>query len=301
MIECGANQTVQKGVIVIAILANLSACSTPRTLPLGGTVAQAGITASDNALAAYDTLGSLSEVERDRAQLGNILTFPDGVDPWAAGLKPTDRTLQSALVAREQAFRDMRGTFKEFNLLSDSALGTNSEAAGQKLSSALTAFSAAAGTPLPDQVVTPLPGVAKAVTEQLQAGAIKQHNRYLRDLASNANTLWMEDLPYWKLYIDSVYDSLVNQVRSLPAEKFDAVQLAKILPEPYTNYIRVRLFKEKFQKEADVDKLRLQAQLDGVTTSLNALELATTELAKDEPSVNDIGYWVSSIRTISGN
>lgn len=301
MIVFGLTQTAQKGVIAIGVLISLAACTTPRTVPLGGTVAQAGVTASNNALAAYGTLGSLSDVERDRTQLGNILTFPDGVDPWTGGVKPTDRTLQSALAAREQAFRDMRSTFKEFNRLSDPALGSNSEAAGQKLSSALTAFSTAAGTPLPDQVVTPLPGIAKAVTEQLQAGAIKQHNRYLQDLASNANALWTEDLPYWKLYIDSVYDGLVNEVRSLPAEKFDAVQLAKTLPEPYANYIRVRLFKEKFQKEADADKQRLQAQLDGVTTSLNALELATTELAKDQPSVSDIEYWVDSIREISGN
>ena len=57
--------------------------------------------------------------------------------------------------------------------------------------------------------------------------------------------------------------------------------------------------KERFAKEADAEKARLVAQWDSVGASLGALELATVELAKDQPSPSDINYWVEKIRSFS--
>lgn len=295
----GVVTATMRRLVVLVLLAGLAACTTPRTVPMGGTVAQAGITAADGALAAYATLDGLAAVEAQRARLGNILTLPAAIDPWDPALAPSgERRFGPALEVRQEAFGALRAVFVEFNRLADPAFGERSEAAARALTTALAGFSAAAGTPLPEQAATRLPAAAGVVTEQLQAGAIQRHNRHLQELAGNALALWVADLPYWRAYVDTVFDSLVDQMRSLPQDRFDMAQVARAVPEPFADFIRLRLYKERFAAEAEAEKNAVLAELGRVTASLTALELATTELAKDQPSLGDVDHWVGRIRAL---
>jgi hypothetical protein len=295
-----ARTTSWAKLLLVVLLVPLGACGTTRTVSLGGSVAQAGITASSGALSAYDTLDSLAEVERDRARMGNILTFPPGADPW--DVSPPRREFAEALAVRRAAFSSMRATYAQFNRLSDPAFASQAEAAGKELSAALNGFAKAANTPLfSEQAVAQIPGLAQLATQQFQAGAIKQHNAVLAELASAAKTLWDADLPYWDRYIDTVFDSLVNQVRSLPDSAFDKAALARSVPEPYADYIRIRLLKERFATEADANKAQIRQQLGAVGQALAALELASTELAKDQPSLSDAAYWIGQVQGLLGH
>jgi hypothetical protein len=294
-----AASSIRSKLLLVILLISLGACGTTRTVPLGGAVAQAGIAASEGALSAYDTLDGLAEVERDRARFGNILTFPAGVEPWDVDLPRREFT--DALAVRRDAFRSMRAAYQQFNRLSDTAFAADAEAAGRDLGAALNGFAQAAQTPLPgEQVVAGLPNLARLATEQFQAGAIKEHNRTLAELARAAKLLWDSDLPYWDRYIDTVFDSLVNQVRSLPDGAFDKARLAQSIPEPYADHIRIRLLKERFATEANVEKAKIRGQLHDVSRALAALELASTELAKDQPSASDAAYWIGQVRGLLG-
>lgn len=87
-------------------------------------------------------------------------------------------------------------------------------------------------------------------------------------------------------------------MRSLPQDRFDLTQVAKAVPEPFADFIRLRLYKERLAAEAETEKRAVMMALGRVTASLTALELATIELAKDKPSLGHVDHWVGRIRAL---
>lgn len=274
----------------VAILVALSAAgcaTTPRTVPLGGTVARAGIEVSEAAIDEYERLDELAEIAVERNLVGTVVALPPASKIVPKPGEP-DR-FGEALDQRRDAFQALGEAYESFNRLSDTAFAADTEAAAVKLADAAAALAGAAEAPLPgEQALGRLPGLAGFAVGKIQAGQIKEQNEALSKLASSARELWNHDLPVFERYIDTVYDGLPAIIADLPASAFDMAAVGSAVADPYPPEVKLRLYKLRQYRDAASAKSQEKQRLADVSRALAALESAHVELQKDQPSPSDV-------------
>lgn len=274
-------------VAILAVLSAAGCATTPRTVPLGGTVARAGIEVSEAAIDEYKRLDELAEIAVERNLVGTVVALPPASKIVPKPGEP-DR-FGEALDQRRDAFQALGEAYESFNRLSDTAFASDTEAAAVKLTGAAAALAGAAEAPLPgEQALGRLPGLAGFAVEKIQAGRIKEQNEALSKLASSARELWDHDLPVFERYIDTVYDGLPAIVADLPASAFDMAAVSSAVADPYPPEVKLRLYKLRQYRDAASAKIQEKQRLADVSRALAALESAHVELQKDQPSPSDV-------------
>ena len=256
----------QVGLGLLLILV-VQGCSTPRTVPLGGAVARAGIDVSQSAIDEYGRIDQLADIAAERELMQKAVVLPAGSTMVLQPAPP--RRFADALTARRSAFRSLGDAYEAYNQLSDTAFSADAQAASTKLVDAAGALSAAAKVPVPGgEALDKLPALAGFAVGQLQAGQIKEQNAALAKLAAAASELWDHDQPTFERYIDTVFDGLPKTIADLPTSAFDMKTVAELSAEPYAPDVKLRLYKVQQFRLATDEKTQAKEGLESVSPGI---------------------------------
>jgi hypothetical protein len=279
----------------------LGACAalSPRTVPLAQNAASAGIAATNAALKSYDQLDDLYGMELRSRKTGDVLTNPGRIDySKAASLSPKEEAIAvkraESIELRREAARNLQETYRAFNRLTSGEFGNDASVAISQLNSTAASLAAAAHHPLREG--GPIPsiagGAAQLIIGGFQARDIRRHNRALAELVREFRSLWDSDLRVWEQEIDAAYVmELPKSLAGLADSDFDQGAVARMVSEPLSPALKLRLYRMKILNDAAGDAEAAKGQLRDVSAALGATEDAHEELAKDHPSLTDVvGY-----------
>lgn len=284
---------------LLAALVVLSACATmsPRTQPLALSAATAGTAASDAADSAYEALAGLKEREYQQAKLGALLAWPSDSEPRQIytdlGTPPKPEAGEAdkwadAIAARRRAVKSMSEAYTAFQSLASSTAAADTSDAIGSLREAEKALAEARSKPLKSSVIpNPADKIAEAVITGVQAKKLKTHNAALAELVERMHELWQLDMPVWEETARIAFGGLARATLSLPDNRFDAASIAKVVEEPLSSPLRLRMYKARLLEKSAAERQALLTQLSAVGKSFTSLEKAHLELAKDKPSFDD--------------
>lgn len=238
---------------------------------------------SSNALNAYDDLSKQADIDKTQQDFVKVVTSPN---PGGSRLPDTPaRPFSKQLKPRIAAYRALLDAYSKYQSLTDKDFGKQtSDAAG----ALVTSVKSLQGVPdLPSAVQTLLPAVVGLITSAQQSRDIRKYNHALTELSRTYESLWDEELPLWKEYLNRIYEDYADGFRSLDADRFDPKQLSEVVKEPFTEKFKIGLYKIQMRNEAFSRRDALIAKLDAVSQSFRQLNSAQTELVKAKPNVAD--------------
>ena len=107
-------------------------------------------------------------------------------------------------------------------------------------------------------------------------------------------------MPAWNRAIEGAYVmELPQSLLSLSDGDFDQAAVAKLVPEPLSLPLKMRLYRMKILTDADSAARAAEKPLADVSTALGSVEDAHEELAKDQPSITDVLTYVDQAIELS--
>jgi len=290
-----------RGFTTLLLSLALGACvgmgSKTQSLAVG--TAAAGVAATDAALASYNSVDPMLEQEWINAKTGDLLALPAnaaleqrvlaGLASPSAAQEAQRARRKASLAARRKAARELQEAYRAFNRLGAGTFGSDTTAAFNEATEAVTSFADARGLPLGESQIPGIVGRALGeIISGLQARDIRRHNAVLAELSLQFQTLWNADLPALEAIVDGAYNmELAQSMAGLPNSAFDQAAVGKLVPEPVAGDLKLRLYRMRLLTAAAEQANAAKAPLRTTGKALGALQEAHVELAKERPSLAD--------------
>jgi len=197
---------------------------------------------------------------------------------------------------RVAAFKALRETYAQFQALSETKFGDQSQTAAEKLTASFATFKEV--PQMPESVARAIPLIEKQVTEAKQSRDIARLNNALQRLSDGYRLLWEEDEKTWKEYVARVYADFSSAYMGVEQNRFNIAQIAAASNEPYVDDVKFALFKLNRRKESQQQQQLLLDKLHHVSEAFLRLNRAHVELTKQNPNWDDVVAQLESIQTL---
>ena len=270
----------------------LAGCQAPAALRDGASkIATKGQAVCDQALGFYDELPKMADKVKHARDIANIIAdpHPEAVDPKNS----SDADSYADFIKdRKAAYKALKQVYTALGTLSAASYGDQLK---QATDSVQTSYNSLKNVPgIPDDVKGIVNAATAVIGDQIQAEQIRTHNETLSKLIIKFQSAWTADKMAMTGKITNAYDDIATQMATLDSSKVNEQKLADVVGLPFSKPINVGIYIYQWKQQAVADKSALLGQYDDVGTGLAALSNAHGELAKPQPAVPLITYWLDT-------
>lgn len=198
----------------------------------------------------------------------------------------TLKDIQAELKQRVEAYQALGKVYAQFSLLASTDYGAKTKEGLTALTQSVNSLGAI--TVLDNGSQSLVSNLGALAVSSLQAGDIQKHNQVLFELVSQFSAAWEKDEPALLKRIDTLYQHQADLLRGISKDRFDKERLEKVMDDPYSGPILVELYKSRQELERSQKGAELKEELRTIGRSLAKLAGSHGELAKQQPSLQDV-------------
>lgn len=288
--------------VLFALLLSTFGCDESSVRTLGATVGLRGQDAGNAAVLALEKISDYEQVDYSQRQMVQILVQPKQVlDLPPSQLNPLLAVPRYQLDAKQiqnriELYRQLTKAYAALQKLSDGNFGKDSQEAATAFNASLSKIRAV--PQLPAGVSSLLSGVTGFVVDKKQADDIRKINLNLYRLVRAHRELWKADRPVWTAYLQRVKGAYVNNLKSVPADRFDEDQLRQYVKKPFAKTWLVQIYKNDEEARVSGETAKMENYFARVDAAFAQLEKGHVELSKQMPSYLDAIAEVDAVVSI---